>query len=110
MNNNIQNLLPHTSFYVLFALSLKPRHGYELLKQIEQDAEGAVKIGAGALYGTLKRLDNDNLVEEMPFEGDPRRRYYRLTAKGWDRLQNDVAYYSRITELAAERRILPNRP
>jgi DNA-binding PadR family transcriptional regulator len=108
--NNTQNLLPHTSFYVLFALSLKPRHGYELLRQIEQDAGGAVQIGAGALYGTLKRLNNDNLVEEMPFEGDPRRKYYRVTTKGWDRLQIDVAYYSRITTLAAERRIQPSRP
>jgi DNA-binding PadR family transcriptional regulator len=107
MNKSRQNPLPHTSFYILFALSLKPRHGYDLLKQIAEDSDGIVQIGAGALYGTIKKLASENLVEEMPFEGDPRRRYYRLTVKGWDRLQADTVLYSRIASLAKERRLLP---
>jgi DNA-binding PadR family transcriptional regulator len=105
MNTTTPGLLPHTSFSILFALSLKPRHGYELLQQITADSAGMASIGAGALYGTLKKLAADSLVEDMPFEGDPRRRYYRLTIKGWDRLQQDVTYYARITTLASDRRL-----
>lgn len=106
MNNSLLGLLPHAHFSILFALSLKPRHGYELLQQIASDSDGAATLGAGALYGALKKLAADNLIEDMPFTGDPRRRYYRLTAKGWDRLQSDVAYYTRIASLAAERRLV----
>ena len=108
MNNTASNLLPHASFSVLFALSLKPRHGYELMQQIAQDSDGVACIGAGALYGTLKRLETDGLIEDMPFEGDPRRRYYRLTNKGWERLQADIAYFARITALASDRRVRPH--
>ncbi len=106
MNKADTSLLPHASFYVLFALSLKPRHGYELLRQIAQDADGRVRMGAGALYGTLKRLSADNLIEEMPFEGDPRRRYYRLTVKGWRHVHADAAHYQRIVQLAIDRNVI----
>jgi DNA-binding PadR family transcriptional regulator len=105
MNKSTSNLLPHAHFSILFALSLKPRHGYELLQQITADSQGTATIGAGALYGALKKLSADNLVEDMPFEGDPRRRYYRLTIKGWERLRSDITYYARIAALAAERRL-----
>jgi len=105
MNNSPFGLLPHASFSILFALSLKPRHGYELLQQITADSDGAATIGAGALYGTLKKLAAESFVEDMPFEGDPRRRYYRLTVKGWARLRTDVAYYTRITALAKQRQV-----
>jgi len=75
------------------------------MHQIALDSDGAVTIGAGALYGTLKKLVSTNLIEEMPFEGDPRRRYYRLTVKGWERLEADITYYSRIASQASERHI-----
>jgi DNA-binding PadR family transcriptional regulator len=108
MNTSNSALLPHASFAILFALSLKPRHGYELMRQIHTDSNGATTIGAGALYGALKRLAADHFVEEMPFEGDPRRRYYRLTNKGWDCLQANIAYYNHIVQLANERHLLAN--
>lgn len=103
--NTPSSLLPHANFSILFALSLKPRHGYALLQQITTDSGGVATMGAGAMYGALKRLTADHLIEEMPFEGDPRRRYYRLTNKGWERLEHDVAYYCRIAQLAADRHL-----
>jgi len=103
MNKDVRALLPHLSFSIMFSLSLKPRHGYELLQQIAEDSNGKVSLGAGALYGTLQRLAAENIIEEMPFEGDARRRYYRLTIKGWERLQADLAYYRHIVDLAVQR-------
>jgi hypothetical protein len=41
----------------------------------------------------------------MPFEGSERRRYYRLTKKGWDRLGAEMKYYEQTVRLAHERQI-----
>ena len=99
-------LLPQVTFSIMFALSLKPRHGYELMQQIEHDSNGRIKLGPGALYGTIKQLREDNLIEEMPFEGDERRRYYRLTRKGWDQLGAELKYFENTVRIARERRLL----
>ena len=106
MNNEKLHLLPRTAFGILLALSLRPRHGYELMQQIEHDTGGRTRLGPGALYTTIKQLDEDNLIEEMPFMDDERRRYYRLTRKGWNRLGTEMKYYEDIVQLGRERRVL----
>lgn len=107
MNKRTTGLLPQVTFSILFALSLKPRHGYELMQQIEHDSNGKVQLGPGALYGTIKQLREENIIEEMPFENDnQRRRYYRLTRKGWDRLGADLKYFETTVRLAQERKLL----
>jgi len=106
MNTLHHSLLPQASFSILLALSLKPRHGYQLMEQIKYDSGGKVSLGPGTLYGTVKRLREDNLIEDMPFEDNDRRRYYRLTKKGWDWLGADMDYYKNILKLAHERRFL----
>lgn len=105
MNNAQNNLLSQIAFSILFALSLKPRHGYELMQQIAHDSGGRLRLGPGSLYGTIKTLSEDNLIEEVPFAGGERRRYYRLTKKGWDRLNAEMAYYKEVVRLAEDRRI-----
>ena len=104
--NDFPDLLSRTAFGIMLALSLKPRHGYELMQQIAHDTGGRLQLGPGALYGTIKQLRDDNLIEEMPFEGEERRRYYRLTKKGWDRLSTEISYYEQTVKLASERHIL----
>jgi len=107
MNKHTSTLLPQVTFSILFALSLKPRHGYELMQQIEHDSGGRVKLGPGALYGTLKSLNDENYIEEVPSERThDRRRYYRLTKKGWDHLGSEIDYYKQTVQLAQERRLL----
>lgn len=107
MAKRTSNLLPQVSFSILLALSLKPRHGYELMQQIEHDSKGKVKLGPGALYGSIKQLQSDNLIEEMPFEDESeRRKYYRLTKKGWDILSAEISYFENTVRLAAERNLL----
>lgn len=49
--------------------------------------DGVVRLWPATLYGTLKRLMDEELIEESdgrpaPEEDDARRRYYRLTALG----------------------------
>lgn len=98
------NLLPQLSFSILMALSLKPRHGYEIMKQVEEDSLGKIKLGPGSLYTAIKQLSSEGLIEEVP-DGNDRRRYYRLTKKGMLRLNAELEYFNNTMKLAKERNV-----
>ncbi len=108
MSKKVPGFLPQVSFSILLALSLKPRHGYELMKQIEDDSQGKIKLGPGALYGAIRQLHDDGFIEEMPAEANDRRRYYRITGTGRQRLGAELRYFEASVHLAKERQILDN--
>jgi DNA-binding PadR family transcriptional regulator len=73
--------------HIVLALMDGEKHGYALMRDVEQMSDGAIKMGPGTLYGTIKRLLADKLIEETTTRasedpGGERRRYYRLTAEG----------------------------
>jgi DNA-binding PadR family transcriptional regulator len=92
-------LLPQLSFCILLALSLRPRHGYEIIQQVGQDSLGKVRMGAGGLYVTVQKLIDQDLIEETQVDGNERRRYYQLTDKGKGRLHAELAYYTNVAHL-----------
>lgn len=98
------NLLPQLSFSILMALSLRPRHGYEIMKQVKDDSLGKISLGPGSLYTAIKQLSDEALIEEILGE-EGRRRYYRLTKKGFDRLNTELEYFDNTLRLAKERKI-----
>ncbi len=105
MNRSVSGLLSQATFSIMLSLSLKPMHGYDIKRQVLEDSKDKVTLGPGALYDTLKQLDAQGFIEEMPFEGDPRRRYYRLTKKGWDRLALEAEYYAAVATHLASRNV-----
>lgn len=79
--------LSEQAFYVLLALVDGERHGYGIMQDVDERTAGALKLGAGTLYGVLKRLLTAGIIAETaerrdPNLGDERRRYYRLTPFG----------------------------
>lgn len=73
--------------HIIVALAAGERHGYAIMRDIQQLSAGAVRMGPGTLYGSLKRMIDQHLVEEAEERPDPalddeRRRYYRLTPLG----------------------------
>lgn len=73
--------------HLLVALLDGEQHGYGLMKAVEALSDGAVRLGPGTLYGGIKRLLEQGLVEETGERPDPslddeRRRYYRLSDAG----------------------------
>lgn len=79
--------LPSAPFHILVALTGGEHHGYALMSEVQALSGGSVRMGPGTLYGTLKRLLDQGLVEESDHRPDPelddeRRRYYRLTSLG----------------------------
>ncbi len=81
------------AFFVLTALVGEPRHGYGIVRQVEELSDGRVRLRVGTLYGVLERLASDGLVE--PDREEVRqgrlRRYYRLSESGRRDLEAEVA-------------------
>lgn len=75
-------MLTNAEFYVIVALMHRPRHGYEILLDVQ--SMGHMRIGPATLYTTLKRMLEAGLITEVagPAGADSRRRYYRITARG----------------------------
>ena len=79
--------LPISVFHILLALADGELHGYGIMKEVAVRTEGKVRLGPGTLYGSIKRLVADGLIERSDERPDPalddeRRRYYRLTDFG----------------------------
>jgi DNA-binding PadR family transcriptional regulator len=75
-------------FQILLALADTERHGYEIMREIDQRTDGQVRMGPGTLYGSIKRMLNDGLIQELDERpaaelDDERRRYYRLSDLGY---------------------------
>jgi PadR family transcriptional regulator PadR len=72
------------AFLVLTALVDEPRHGYGIVRTVEELSDGRVRLKVGTLYGVLDRLASEGQVEldrEEVHQGRLRR-YYRLTDSG----------------------------
>jgi PadR family transcriptional regulator, regulatory protein PadR len=94
-------LLPGTlDVLILKAISLGRLHGYGVLLRIEQISGGTLEIQQGALYPALYRLEHQGLITSEWGESENKRRakYYRLTAPGKRRLQQELAYWQRLSE------------
>jgi DNA-binding PadR family transcriptional regulator len=88
-NPELDRLLPLTPtvFHMLAALAGESRHGYAIAREVEELTTGRVVMGPGTLYGSLRRMTNAGLIEEVDNpEADgrhaERRRYYRSTPLG----------------------------
>ena len=66
-------------FLILDSLQAQPRHGYEIIKSLEERTGGRYAPSAGAIYPTLQLLDDQNLVAT---EQQGSRRLYALTDAG----------------------------
>ena len=107
--------LSEQAFYVLMALVDKDHHGYGLMREIQERTGGAVTIGAGTLYGCLKRLLATELIEELgdrpaPELDDERRRYYRLTAFGARVAAAEARRLEALVREARRKRLLDQKP
>lgn len=89
-------------FYILFALAIRERHGYDIMKQVAVDSNGKIKMGPGTLYGAIKRLLEEKLITEAKSDS-ARRKYYKLTEKGRGIFSAEMQRYREAVKLAGEK-------
>ncbi len=98
--------LPLTEPVMLIMMSLagQPRHGYSILKDVEEMSDGRVLLSTGTLYGALRRLLDEGWIERFEEEERSRgRQAYRLTSGGRRNLQTEVTRMKHLTRLASLR-------
>lgn len=102
-------LLRPASFHILLALAEAPLHGLGIADEVERITGGAVVLGPGTLYRSLKDLATDGLIADArpPEAADPRRRYYRMTAVGRRRLAYEARMLAQVVRVARARDVLP---
>jgi DNA-binding PadR family transcriptional regulator len=108
---DIEDLLPLTPavFHILLVLAKGEKHGYEIMKQVQLDSSGGVRMGNGTLYGSIKRMLADDLIAdagEKPGD-DARRKYYKLTTRGRKVLNAEMKRYVETAALIKSRKLAP---
>src|SRR5678816_1761474 len=98
--------------HILLALSTEERHGYGIMKEVESDSGGKVKMGPGTLYGSLGRMLDAGLIRECDKKVDPelddeRRVYYRISAEGQAALRAELERYREVMAVAKKRQLAP---
>lgn len=98
--------------HILLALSTEERHGYGIMKQVESESQGKVKMGPGTLYGSVRRMIEAGLICESDRKIDPklddeRRVYYTITALGRKTLAAELQRYREVVAVARRKSLLP---
>jgi DNA-binding PadR family transcriptional regulator len=108
-----ENLVPMTPamFNILLALADGEKHGYAIMREVEDNTQGIVKMGPGTLYGSIKRLLASGLIEETDERPDPelddeRRRYYRLSGLGQRALRLEAERLERQVSVARLKQVV----
>ena len=107
-----ESLLPLTPavLHILLVLADGERHGYAIAQEVETISDGQVCMGPGTLYGSILRMTESKLLEEVTTrrkeDGDERRRYYRLTAFGKRVLTGELERLNAVVNLARRKLLL----
>jgi len=92
--------------HILLSLATEDRHGLGIAADVKAFSQGRLTLGPGTLYGTIKRLLDAGLVEDLGSpspDDDPRRRYYRITPKGRRALELETEGLTSVVGVAKRR-------
>lgn len=107
---NTKTPLTPAVLHILMVLAEGERHGYAIMKQVEADAKGRLRMGPGTLYGSIGRMLDAGLIRESgrkidPEMDDQRRVYYVMTEQGQGALSAELERYREVVALASLRRL-----
>jgi DNA-binding PadR family transcriptional regulator len=97
--------LPHLAFHVLLALADGDRHGWAIVRRIEEITDGVWSPSAGSLYLSMTGLEKKGLIEDVPApepDADARRRYYTLLPLGRRVLDLELARLASVMRHAGQ--------
>jgi len=93
--------------HILLSLASEDRHGLGIAADVKAFTNGRLALGPGTLYGTIKRLLDAELVEDLgqasAEDDDPRRRYYRITPRGRRALEREAEGLQSVLAVAKRR-------
>jgi DNA-binding PadR family transcriptional regulator len=110
---DVQDMLPLNprDFLILFVLSDGERHGYGVVKEVEERSGGRVTLDPATLYRSIRKLMRDGLVTETDGadeDGGERRRYYGVTPFGRRVVAAEASRLADLTDEARAKRLIPD--
>jgi DNA-binding PadR family transcriptional regulator len=96
--------LKSADFHILLVLADGPLHGYGIMKEVERESEGKLRLEVGSLYRLLARMLDSGLIEET--NGDERRRCYRISRLGRRVLKTEAKRLAGLVEILRVRELL----
>lgn len=106
MNTPTNIPLTEPTYFILLSLSPEPKHGYAIMKDVQEISENRVVLSTGTLYGALKRLLDQGWIIRLEEESASRdRKVYKLTEHGQRVLKEEITRLQNLL-MAAERREL----
>ncbi|MBV9771786.1 MAG: helix-turn-helix transcriptional regulator [Bryobacterales bacterium] len=105
------NPLPSAAFHILLSLADKDMHGYAIMRCVEEQTEGRMRLGPGTLYSSIQALLQEGFLEEVEGNaehetGRERRRYYHLTPTGRKLAQAEANRLADLLRFARVKKIL----
>jgi DNA-binding PadR family transcriptional regulator len=116
MDPDIARLLPLAPafFHILIALGDDERHGYAIMQDVADRTDGHVRMSPGTLYGSIRRMLDEGLIEERfrraAAGDDERRRYYRVTKFGREVAAAEAGRLSALLRDARLTGLVPRKP
>jgi len=98
-------------FQILLAIADGELHGLGIMKEVLEQTDGQMRLWPAMLYGSLKKMVDDGLVEERegpvgPGSETDRRRFYGITEAGRQRLADEVARLAKYVRVAGEKDVV----
>ena len=114
LDKEIDALLPLAPafLHILIALGDKDRHGYSIMQDVAERTGGQVRMSPGTLYGSIKRMLTEGLIEELTSGAagaDERRRFYKTTKFGRRVAAAEAERLSALLTQARESGLVPRR-
>ena len=105
------NPVPSAAFQILLALVDEDLHGYGIMRQVEEQTDGRVRLGPGTLYSSIQTLLEGKLIEQVDVRtdsrlGQERRRYYRLTSAGGKLVRSEAERLADLLRVARAKKVL----
>lgn len=91
--------MTESAFFILLCLQ-KPNHGYGVVQMVEKMTDGAVKLTPGTMYGSLSKMEKDNVIKFVREED--KRKIYQITDLGLEVLQTELRRIERLYRIAQE--------
>ena len=114
--SDIFNFLPLSPqvFHILVAVADSDQHGYGIMQDVESRTGGKLRLSAGTLYGSIKRILEQGWIVELrardrPNMVDDRRRYYRLTSLGREVVKAEALRMAELLKQARTHGLAPKR-
>ncbi|MFT3985844.1 MAG: PadR family transcriptional regulator [Lachnospiraceae bacterium] len=92
--------LTEVTFYILLSL-YAPKHGYAIIKFVEEKTSGRLSLGAGTLYGALNTLLDKGWIH-MYCNNEGQKKKYLISDAGKKIAERELLRLKELMQIAAE--------